>query len=267
MSSDIVNDTVIRVGGGGSDSGGGNIDCSVTYHQVSPCSGDCWSAYATYAGTVVQQPEGDGAPCPPLVISISCAGSMPCECRGADLPIAPRNSLTTCNDCSYLAPGETCFLACAEPHLQMSGTPEITCANGVWALAGLPPSCSPQLAMCPSVMNVNTGSCSNNGVLVQPGSTCVGAVEGDVCNISCAAGFSIVDGGVVSAVCHDGVWCDKESLQPTQLACASQAGCVSGTGSYTGDTCAGNAGCPSTRAIPIDGYGSFSPGALLHLQS
>lgn len=238
----------------------GDVNCSVSYTATSPCAGDCWTAYQNYTGTVVQEPAGNGAPCPPLVISVSCNQTMPCMCMGADLPITAANQVTTCNDCTYLAPGESCYLACADAGMTMSGTPEITCMNGTWAYAGLPPTCNPVIATCPPVMNVSAGSCSNNGVIVQPGSTCVGAGPGDACFITCQAGYAIPPTAVASATCLNGVWTDFGSGAAVTLACAAQAACVSGTGTFTGDTCAG-ASCPAT---PSAGFGRVPPGSLLH---
>ena len=231
--------------------GGGDINCSVTYTMTQPCEGDCWSAYAFYEGTVSVPPAGNGAPCPPLAISISCAGEMPCLCKGADLPITAANSVTTCNDCTYLQPNEVCYLRCADPGSVMMGTPEITCANGTWAFAGLMPTCSPVVAQCPAVMNVASpagcGAAANNGIVVQPGGTCVGATNGDTCTISCLAGYAIAPGGAATASCADGTW-------SAPLVCAPQEGCVGWGGD---DTCAG-ACAPKASS----NFGQFS-GALL----
>lgn len=236
-----------------------NVDCSVSWKLSAPCSGDCWAAYEFFDGTVVVPPAGNGAPCPPLHMSVSCAGSMPCLCKGADLPITPAQSLTTCNDCTYLAPGETCFLACADPSTQvMMGVPELTCANGTWAFGGLPPSCNAAVATCPPVMNLGSG-CTANGIIVQPGATCVDAGPGDTCAISCAAGFALPRGGVASATCINGSWTAADGT-PTTLQCARQSACVGGGSGADTDTCAGTAGCPS---VATGRWGAPPRGALL----
>lgn len=221
----------------------GDVDCSVTYSATTPCEGDCWTAYQQYQGSITQEPAGNGKPCPPLQISVSCNREMPCLCKGEDLPITAANSLTTCNDCTYLAPGETCYMACADAGMTMMGLPEITCANGTWAFAGLPPSCNPVAATCPPVLGISGTGCANNGIVVQPGSTCVGAVEGDTCQIACSAGFGVPATASYMARCSNGAWVDLVTEKPTTLECAPQAACVAGGA----DTCAGPV-CPSSGA-------------------
>jgi hypothetical protein len=180
-------------------------------------------------------------------------------CMGSQLPISLAASVTTCNNCDYLAPGESCYLACLDPSMTMSGMPEITCANGTWAFAGLPPTCNPVLATCPPIMNINSGHCTNNGIIVQPNSTCVGAVEGDVCNISCQAGYAVPPTAAHVARCHWGSWTDMNTGAPVVLECAAQALCVANTGTFTGDTCVGEV-CPTT---PSANFGSVAAGSLL----
>lgn len=237
----------LTVGGGGGG-GGTDVDCSVSYSVSTPCEGDCWDAWQFYTGTVVVPPAGNGAPCPPLLISISCAGEMPCLCKGADLPLPAAASVTTCNDCALMVNGETCYVACQQPGMTMLGTPALTCANGTWAYAGLAPTCNAAIAQCPPVMNVGAGTCANNGVIVAPGSVCIGAGPGDVCSISCMAGFAVDAGDAWVATCTGGSWTDAAG-NPATLACTSQANCVATSGNTsggTGDTCAaGSADCAS----------------------
>lgn len=233
----------------------GDVDCVVTYSVTTPCSGDCWEAWEDITGWVTTPPAGAGQPCPPLVTSASCARSMPCSCRASDLPLSAEASVTTCGDgCDFLPPGETCFLQCSAPGLTMRGLPEMTCANGTWAYSGFPPACDAPAAACPPVLAVRgEGSCGGNGVVVLPGSTCVGATHGDECAIACAAGFYVPAGGATEATCVDGTW-------SAPLACAPQAGCVASSpyaSPGTGDTCAGT-GC---SAAPV--VGLLPPSALL----
>lgn len=218
-------------GGGGGKSSDAPVDCVVDWTVTTACEGDCWAAEQVEQGTVVTQPANGGAACPPLTRTVSCAHTMPCVCRGIALPITAENSVTTCNDCDYMAPGDTCHLTCVDPSLIMSGTPAIVCANGMWAFGGLLPTCNAAIAQCPPVL-ASGGACSGEGagVILRPGSVCAGAREGDVCSISCAAGFALAPGAAAAATCRSGAW-------DAPLVCVPQLNCVTPNGQP--DACAG----------------------------
>lgn len=239
--------------GGNVGVGSGDVDCSVTCWFASPCEGDCWYATREQQCSVVQTNTGAGAPCPALASQVSCNDSMPCVCRGSDLtPMLEGRALVPCTDCTLVAPGSACFLKCDGDGMQLQGVPEATCVNGTWAWAGLPATCVPALATCPTiVLGDASAGCANTGVVAGPLGICAGAVHGDFCNISCMSGYAIggAPGATSAAYCVNGSWSlDRDGTTPATLACTPQAGCVEGVGpsdGSNGDTCAPGGSCPT----------------------
>jgi hypothetical protein len=235
---------------GGNDNA--NVDCSVTCWFSSPCNGDCWNATREQTCAIVHTNTGSGTPCPPLVSNVDCNDTMPCVCLGSDLTaFLEGRSITTCTDCTLVAPGNACFLVCENTSLTMQGVPEATCVNGTWAWAGLPATCVAALASCPTIqIGDASAGCLNSGVVLGPTGICSNAREGDVCNISCMSGYSIpstdvVAGATSSAYCVHGSWSsDPSVVVQAQLTCRPQAGCAgSAANGNNGDTCAPGGSC------------------------
>jgi hypothetical protein len=237
-------------------SGPDNVDCSVTCWFSTPCEGDCWNATRQQQCSIVHTNTGAGAPCPPLTSNVDCSGTMPCVCKGEDLALLlSGRSLTTCTDCSLVAPGNACYFVCEDTSLTPQGVPEAMCVNGTWEWAGLPATCAPAHKTCPTVpIGDASAGCANSGIVVSPLGICSGAVHGDFCSISCMSGYSVAPSATAGAVCFHGSWSlDANSFIPATLACAPQANCTDGSGGNggngnNGDTCAPGGSCPRVKS-------------------
>lgn len=109
------------------------------------------------------------------------------KCDPASLTILNEvPNLTTCGDCKDLAVGGVCNFACTEPNLLFIGQANVTCLQTGFSDISVyqPPACVVKPTFCPPIYSQS----QENSFGIQVGSICVGAVNGDVCNLFCNPG-------------------------------------------------------------------------------
>jgi hypothetical protein len=164
-------------------------------------------------------------------------------CMRQNLP----QSLTPCGGiCDGATQGQQCTLSCA-PGQHLDGAFEgqsrvvYTCLGQQWNSLSTQPNCTAE-TMCPPLVPTTF-------LNFRPGSVCVGAKEGDVCQLSCGPG--LYPQGQSYAVCRNGSWsnqlCCGCGTSTAQSACFGCPGCSSGG---TGMFCYSEGGsysqvCPS----------------------
>ena len=202
--------------------GNANVDCVVKWDLVSGCEPACSTKFATFSGTVITPPQGDGAPCPPLTKEEPCSFQN-CPCLLSDLEgIISGSGLAPCDEseCTNTPSGSGCSLKCASAQDTLYGSGFLSCVNGRWSLPLDSPTCKPTQAVCPPVL----GDQSRTPI---PGTYCIGARPGQQCGIWCGTGY-ILDGFASATCMPGGTWSND-------LSCTCSSGCA---GALARDNCA-----------------------------
>ena len=152
--------------------------CQPNYVALTACVGDCHSATQTFTQvpfTCTSLPQN---------VVVNCSSSMPCTCSILDFPLDP--SVVTCGNCDATPEGQRCFFVCVNPADQLTSQSvrSIQCMKTGWNQ--IPPASKP---ICAAIVPTCPPLVSTNEYVTDFSAKCVGAVQNDICRISCNAGY------------------------------------------------------------------------------
>lgn len=134
-----------------------------------------------------------------------------CDPNSLDI-LRTSEHLITCGDCSNLSVGGICNFTCDDDTLMFLGQGNVTCLQtGFSNINSLdPPRCIIRPPTCPLIIQDTTFG-------IQAGSICIGAGDGDICQLFCNPGYipnplTQIDG---TLLCENGIWSGNFSCIPT----------------------------------------------------